>query len=153
LLPPDEGPDEGIPDFWLTAIVNHDMVGEYVKEQDAKVLSYLSDVRVEHLTGEDAGSFKLVFSFSENPFFTSKVSSLTAGAPSWFEVLRRGSVGSDAWRTSAAEQWRPVSGSCSAHMFSCEGCCLPVLQGTWTSPVASCSATGISWLVIHIFCC
>lgn len=96
MLPPGEGPDEGIPDFWLTAIVNHDMVGEYVKEQDAKVLSYLSDVRVEHLTGEDAGSFKLVFSFSENPFFTNKVSSLMACGTSCVQAGAGDGVGPDA---------------------------------------------------------
>jgi hypothetical protein len=30
-------PDEGIPDFWLTAMANHDMIGEYVTERDAEV--------------------------------------------------------------------------------------------------------------------
>lgn len=65
--------DEGIPDFWLTAITNHDMLGEYVTERDAEVLSYLSDVRVTTLTGEDAGSFKLEFAFKDNPFFQNKV--------------------------------------------------------------------------------
>uniref|UniRef100_A0A383V5W6 Nucleosome assembly protein n=1 Tax=Tetradesmus obliquus TaxID=3088 RepID=A0A383V5W6_TETOB len=66
-------PDEGIPDFWLTAITNHDLLGEYVTERDAEVLSYLADVRVASLTGEEAGSFKLTFSFRDNPFFTNKV--------------------------------------------------------------------------------
>jgi nucleosome assembly protein 1-like 1 len=66
--------DEGIPDFWLTAITNHDLLGEYVTERDAEVLSYLADVRVSSLTGEEAGSFKLSFKFRENPFFTNTVS-------------------------------------------------------------------------------
>lgn len=66
--------DQGIPDFWLTAITNHDMLGEYVTERDAAVLSYLTDVRVSSLTGDDAGSFRLEFTFKENPFFTNKVS-------------------------------------------------------------------------------
>lgn len=43
-------------------------------ERDAEVLSYLADVRVASLTGEEAGSFKLTFSFRDNPFFTNKVS-------------------------------------------------------------------------------
>lgn len=30
-------PDQGIPDFWLTAMANHDMIGEYVTERDAEV--------------------------------------------------------------------------------------------------------------------
>lgn len=65
--------DEGIPDFWLTALTNHDMVGEYVREQDAEALSYLTGVRVVSLTGDDAGSFRLEFEFRENPFFSNKV--------------------------------------------------------------------------------
>lgn len=70
----DDGePDAGIPDFWLTALTNHDMVGEYVTERDAEVLAYLSDVRVRTLTGEDAGSFALDFAFRQNPFFTNEV--------------------------------------------------------------------------------
>jgi hypothetical protein len=38
-----------------------------------QVLAYLSDVRVTSLTGDDAGSFRLTFTFSENPFFSNKV--------------------------------------------------------------------------------
>lgn len=38
-----------------------------------QVLSYLSDVRVATLTGEDAGSFKLEFHFRLNPFFSNEV--------------------------------------------------------------------------------
>eukprot|EP00878_Enallax_costatus_P016212 GHUV01017005.1.p1 GENE.GHUV01017005.1~~GHUV01017005.1.p1 ORF type:complete len:194 (+),score=73.91 GHUV01017005.1:117-698(+) len=49
------------------------MLGEYVTERDAEVLSYLSDVRVTTLTGDDAGSFKLEFEFKENPYFQNKV--------------------------------------------------------------------------------
>eukprot|EP00879_Flechtneria_rotunda_P006760 GHRR01007104.1.p1 GENE.GHRR01007104.1~~GHRR01007104.1.p1 ORF type:complete len:348 (+),score=127.01 GHRR01007104.1:91-1134(+) len=66
-------PDEGIPDFWLTAITNHEMVGEYVTEKDAEVLSYLTDVRVSTLTDDKPGSFRIEFRFRQNPFFTNKV--------------------------------------------------------------------------------
>lgn len=45
-------------------MTNHDMVGEYVTERDAEVLACLSDVRAETLTGDDAGGFRLTFSFS-----------------------------------------------------------------------------------------
>jgi hypothetical protein len=65
--------DEGIPDFWLTAMANHDMIGEYVTERDAEVLSHLRDVRHISLTGDDAGSFKVEFHFNKNPFFTNEV--------------------------------------------------------------------------------
>ena len=38
-----------------------------------QVLSNLTDVRVTTLTGDDAGSFTLTFTFSDNPFFGNKV--------------------------------------------------------------------------------
>jgi nucleosome assembly protein 1-like 1 len=60
-------PDSGIPDFWLTAMTNHDMVGEYVTERDAEVLACLTDVRAETLTGDDSGGFRLAFEFSWPP--------------------------------------------------------------------------------------
>lgn len=68
-----EEQDQGIPDFWLTAMANHDMIGEYVTERDADVLSNLRDVRVVSLTGDDAGSFRLEFQFEKNPFFTNEM--------------------------------------------------------------------------------
>jgi Nucleosome assembly protein (NAP) len=69
--------DEGIPDFWLTAMTNHDMLSEYVTERDAEVLTHLTDVRVVSLTGEHAGSFRLDFTFSQNPFFSNATLSKT----------------------------------------------------------------------------
>jgi hypothetical protein len=72
--------DEGIPDFWLTAMANHDMIGEYVTERDAEVLSHLRDVRHISLTGDDAGSFKVEFHFDNNPFFTNEVRPSLAAA-------------------------------------------------------------------------
>jgi hypothetical protein len=48
-----------------------------VTERDAEVLSYLADVRVASLTGDEAGSFRLTFSFRENPHFTNKVRGCT----------------------------------------------------------------------------
>jgi nucleosome assembly protein 1-like 1 len=54
-------------------MANHDMIGEYVTERDAEVLSHLRDVRHISLTGDDAGSFKVEFHFNKNPFFTNEV--------------------------------------------------------------------------------
>ena len=66
--------DQGIPDFWLNAMTNHDMVGEFITEADSGVLAYLKDVRSTSLTGDHAGSFKLSFYFRENPYFKNEVS-------------------------------------------------------------------------------
>jgi hypothetical protein len=30
-------PDTGIPDFWLMAMTNHDIVGEFITERDSEV--------------------------------------------------------------------------------------------------------------------
>lgn len=38
-----------------------------------QVLSHLTDVRCTPLTGEDAGSFRLTFTFAENSYFSNKV--------------------------------------------------------------------------------
>jgi len=65
--------DQGIPDFWLNAMTNHDMVGEFITEADSGVLAYLTDVRSTSLTGDHAGSFKLSFYFRENPYFKNEV--------------------------------------------------------------------------------
>jgi hypothetical protein len=59
-----------------------------VTERDAAVLSFLADVRVASLTGDEAGSFKLTFSFRDNPFFTNKVRPLQPSLwPLWFVPL------------------------------------------------------------------
>lgn len=71
--------DSGIPEFWLTAITNHDMLGEYVSERDAEVLVHLRDVRADILTGDDAGGFKLVFTFDKNDNFSNTVGVLVVG--------------------------------------------------------------------------
>lgn len=39
---PDDGvKDEGLKEFWLTALANHDAVGNYISERDAEVLKHL----------------------------------------------------------------------------------------------------------------
>ena len=54
-------------------MTNHEMVGEYVTERDTAPLASLTDVRVETLTGDDADSFRLTFSFAPNEHFSNAV--------------------------------------------------------------------------------
>jgi len=77
----DDGDDEagggpqgvGIPDFWLVAMKNHELLEEVIKEKDEEVLRYLVDVTSETLNGEDENGFRLLFHFLPNPFFDQAV--------------------------------------------------------------------------------
>lgn len=65
----DESAPKGIPDFWLTAMKNHEMVDETIFQRDEPCLKYLSDVRCKNFDDPQKG-FTLIFQFDENPFFT-----------------------------------------------------------------------------------
>lgn len=61
----------GVPQFWLTALMNLPMVSEIITEDDVKALESLTDIKVEYIEG-NAG-FKLIFEFAENDYFENKV--------------------------------------------------------------------------------
>ncbi|KAI8466552.1 MAG: nucleosome assembly protein-domain-containing protein [Monoraphidium minutum] len=92
-IPDSEEEDTGIPEFWLTAMTNHEMVGELITERDAEVLAHLTDVRVVSLTGEDAGSFRITFAFSDNAYFANKTLEKTFYMEDPDEVVPRKFVG------------------------------------------------------------
>ena len=70
---------KGVPGFWLQAMQNHRRVTEYIEEQDCDALEHLEDVAVEN--AEDFKSFKLIFTFSENEFFTNTTLTKTFVVP------------------------------------------------------------------------
>jgi hypothetical protein len=41
----DKGPKRGIPDFWLTALVHHDMLSAMLAEEDVPALNHLTDIK------------------------------------------------------------------------------------------------------------
>lgn len=69
----DDGKDieKGIKGFWLQVLAQHDVVGQYITEDDATALEYLSDIKSS--VAEDYTSYTLSFHFNENPFFTNTV--------------------------------------------------------------------------------
>ncbi|XP_078346000.1 nucleosome assembly protein 1-like 4 isoform X2 [Oculina patagonica] len=81
-----ELPDDvkGIPEFWLTALKNVDMLADMIQEHDEPILKHLLDIRVI-FTGPDSNvdttqypqptpmGFVLEFHFSPNPSFTNSV--------------------------------------------------------------------------------
>merc|ERR1712187_935136 len=60
-----------LPGFWKTALKNHPVFEEEIHEWDEPVLDFLQDITKEHLKEDDANAgFKLVFHFTENPYFS-----------------------------------------------------------------------------------
>ncbi|KAJ2759277.1 histone chaperone, partial [Coemansia nantahalensis] len=60
--------EQGIPEFWLTALRNHPQLAELITERDEDAIKKLRDIRLVYLT--DERGFKLEFEFAENPYFT-----------------------------------------------------------------------------------
>jgi len=61
-----------IPKFWLTAFINHPQLSSIIEEEEEDCLQYLDKLDVEEFEDIKSG-FKIQFSFSENPYFSTKV--------------------------------------------------------------------------------
>ncbi|CAE6473588.1 Nucleosome assembly protein [Saccharomyces cerevisiae S288c] [Rhizoctonia solani] len=59
---------KGIPNFWLTALRNHEGLSDLITEKDEEALAYLTDIRLVYLADTTPG-FKLIFDFAPNPYF------------------------------------------------------------------------------------
>ncbi|KAI0319876.1 NAP-domain-containing protein [Amylostereum chailletii] len=71
---PESTPAAAIPEFWLTALRNHIVLGDIITERDAVALKHLEDLRLEYLPPTDPKpGFKLIFHFSANEFFENAV--------------------------------------------------------------------------------
>ncbi|GAX85232.1 hypothetical protein CEUSTIGMA_g12652.t1 [Chlamydomonas eustigma] len=66
---------KGIPEFWSTVLMKCDTTAELIKDKDLEVLNYLIDIKAENIFQEsgEPGGFKLIFTFSSNPFFSNTV--------------------------------------------------------------------------------
>ncbi|KAJ3269529.1 hypothetical protein HDV01_001333 [Terramyces sp. JEL0728] len=73
LPPAPEGaePQTGIPQFWLTVLLNVPGIADTITEEDQEALKHLVDIRTSYLEGNPG--FQLEFVFTENEFFTNKV--------------------------------------------------------------------------------
>lgn len=63
---------KGVPEFWLQAMKNTDIIGETIQEHDEPILKHLTDVRVRLHDAKPYG-YTLEFYFSQNEYFTNKV--------------------------------------------------------------------------------
>lgn len=61
----------GIPDFWLTVLLNHPEIKELIAESDAEALKYLKDVKISY--PDDSFGFILTFVFGDNPYFSQNI--------------------------------------------------------------------------------
>ncbi|XP_044464150.1 nucleosome assembly protein 1;2-like isoform X1 [Mangifera indica] len=63
--------EKGVPDFWLTAMKNNEVLAEEITERDEGALKYLKDIKWHRI--EEPKGFKLEFYFDTNPFFKNAV--------------------------------------------------------------------------------
>ncbi|KAK4774114.1 hypothetical protein SAY87_029133 [Trapa incisa] len=63
--------EEGVPDFWLNAMKNNEVLAEEINERDEGALKYLKDIKWCRIN--DTKGFKLEFFFDTNPYFKNSV--------------------------------------------------------------------------------
>ncbi|CAG8564565.1 1284_t:CDS:2 [Ambispora gerdemannii] len=64
------GPQKGIPEFWLTSMKNLISIADIIDERDEDALKSLVDIRMSYL---EKPGFRLEFEFEENAYFTNKI--------------------------------------------------------------------------------
>jgi len=65
-----------IPEFWLKAFLNHDMMADLLDDEDQSAFKHLRELNVEDSEDVKSG-FKITFTFDPNPFFKNKTLSKT----------------------------------------------------------------------------
>ncbi|KAK1434214.1 hypothetical protein QVD17_11133 [Tagetes erecta] len=63
--------EKGVPNFWLNAMKNNEILTEEISERDEEALKYLKDIKWCRI--DDPKGFKLEFFFETNPFFKNSV--------------------------------------------------------------------------------
>ncbi|KAK6920846.1 Nucleosome assembly protein (NAP) [Dillenia turbinata] len=59
---------KSIPDFWLTAILSHPALIDFLTEEDQKIFKYLDSLEVEDFKDVESG-YSITFHFKPNPYF------------------------------------------------------------------------------------
>jgi nucleosome assembly protein 1-like 1 len=68
-----------IPQFWACALTNNDTAAEWINEDDAKALEYLTDIT--NRDRDDGKGFTLTFHFATNDYFTNTTITKTYVVP------------------------------------------------------------------------
>ncbi|XP_021910964.1 nucleosome assembly protein 1;3-like, partial [Carica papaya] len=63
--------EKGVPDFWLIAMKNNEVLSDEITERDEGALHYLKDIKWCRI--ENPKGFKLEFFFDNNPYFKNSV--------------------------------------------------------------------------------
>lgn len=63
---------ERIPNFWVTAFVNHPQISAILDEDEEECLQFMTRVEVEEFEDIKSG-YKISFNFKDNPYFSNKV--------------------------------------------------------------------------------
>ncbi|KAL5967802.1 Nucleosome assembly protein 1-like 4, partial [Taenia solium] len=71
--PEDASSCEGIPKFWLKAMLHASPTAELIKGNDYPVLEHLTDIRINLNTADSEMGFTINFYFSPNEYFSEKV--------------------------------------------------------------------------------
>ncbi|KAL0908494.1 hypothetical protein M5K25_022991 [Dendrobium thyrsiflorum] len=67
-----------IVDFWLTVLINHPILSQFLSVEDRKILSYLVSLEVEE---SPKLGYSITFNFSPNPYFENKKLTKTFSFP------------------------------------------------------------------------
>ncbi|KAF8819756.1 nucleosome assembly protein (nap) protein [Cardiosporidium cionae] len=63
-------PATSVSGFWLKAFMKHQLLKEKIEQSDECILEYLKDVRSEWVGSSKQESFRLIFVFAPNPYFS-----------------------------------------------------------------------------------
>lgn len=94
-----------IPNFWVTAFLNHPRMANIVEEEEEECLHYLRQVDVEEYEDIKSG-YRILFTFADNPYFTDQ----TLIKEFYLSPLARGASGThnDAPISTAVKvNWKP----------------------------------------------
>lgn len=65
-----ESQQGGIPDFWLTAMKNNEVLEGMISERDEAALRFLQHIDTDYIDADPRKGFTLTFHFAKNEFFT-----------------------------------------------------------------------------------
>ncbi|KAK9914379.1 hypothetical protein M0R45_038162 [Rubus argutus] len=88
---PEQSAEKGVPNFWLHALVNHELLDAEINIRDGEALKYLTDIK--WLRKEDPKGFILEFCFNKNPFFKNSVLTKTYQLPDEDETILHKAIG------------------------------------------------------------
>jgi nucleosome assembly protein 1-like 1 len=63
----------GIPEFWLTAMKNNEVLEGMITERDEEALKFLTDITTEYIDNDPRKGFTLAFHFAKNDIFSNAI--------------------------------------------------------------------------------